>query len=142
MKILLVNNMAPFVWGGAEELVVNLQKQLVLAGHEAEIIRIPFQWEPAERIPSQMLMVRSMELYNVDRVIAFKFPAYLIRHPHKTLWLVHQYRQAYDLYDAGQSNLCGGEEKKILEIVLLMLIICAFLNVNLFTLFLKLHLNA
>lgn len=43
MKILLVNNMAPFVWGGAEELVVNLQKQLVLAGHEAEIIRIPFQ---------------------------------------------------------------------------------------------------
>lgn len=112
MKILLVNNMAPFVWGGAEELVVNLQKQLVLAGHEAEIIRIPFQWEPAERIPSQMLMVRSMELYNVDRVIAFKFPAYLIRHPHKTLWLVHQYRQAYDLYDAGQSNLCGGEEKK------------------------------
>ena len=34
------------------------------------------------------------------------------------------------------------KRKKILEIVLLMLIICAFLNVNLFTLFLKLHLNA
>ena len=68
MKILLVNNMAAFVWGGAEELVENLQKQLILAGHQAEIMRIPFQWEPAERIPSQMLMVRSLELYNVDRV--------------------------------------------------------------------------
>ena len=115
MKILLVNNMAPFVWGGAEELVENLQKQLILAGHQAEIMRIPFQWEPAERIPSQMLMVRSLELYNVDRVIAFKFPAYLIRHSHKTLWLVHQYRQAYDLYDAGQSNIPKNDEGNALR---------------------------
>lgn len=43
-----------------------------------------FQWEPALRIPSQMLMVRALELSNVDRVIALKFPAYLIRHLHKT----------------------------------------------------------
>lgn len=109
MKILVVNNMAPFVWGGAEELAVHLQRNLVAAGHLAEILRIPFQWEPATRIPSQMLMVRAFELWNVDRVIALKFPAYLIRHPHKTLWLLHQYRQAYDLYDAGHTNLPPGE---------------------------------
>lgn len=109
MKVLVVNNMAPFVWGGAEELAVHLVKNLVLAGHEAEVLRIPFQWEPASRIPSQMLMVRGFELTNVDRVIALKFPAYLIRHPHKTLWLLHQYRQAYDLYDAGQTNLPAGQ---------------------------------
>jgi glycosyltransferase involved in cell wall biosynthesis len=108
MKVLIVNNMAPFVWGGAEELAVHLQKNLVIAGHEAEILRIPFQWEPASRIPSQMLMVRALELWNVDHVIALKFPAYLIRHPKKTLWLLHQYRQAYDLFDAGQTNLPPG----------------------------------
>ncbi len=108
MKVLVVNNMAPFVWGGAEELATHLQKNLITAGHEAEVLRIPFQWEPAERIPSQMLMVRAFELWNVERVIALKFPAYLIRHPHKTLWLLHQYRQAYDLFDAGQSNLPPG----------------------------------
>jgi glycosyltransferase involved in cell wall biosynthesis len=108
MKVLIVNNMAPFVWGGAEELAVHLQKNLVIAGHEAEILRIPFQWEPASRIPSQMLMVRALELRNVDHVIALKFPAYLIRHPKKTLWLLHQYRQAYDLFDAGQTNLPPG----------------------------------
>jgi glycosyltransferase involved in cell wall biosynthesis len=56
-----------------------------------------------------MMLVRSLELSNVDRVIALKFPAYLIRHEHKTLWLLHQYRQAYDLFDAGQSNLPPGE---------------------------------
>ena len=108
MKVLIVNNMAPFVWGGAEELATHLQNNLVIAGHEAEILRIPFQWEPAARIPSQMLMVRAFELWNVDHVIALKFPAYLIRHPKKTLWLLHQYRQAYDLFDAGQTNLPAG----------------------------------
>lgn len=109
MKVLIVNNMAPFVWGGAEELAAHLQKNIIIAGHEAEVLRIPFQWEPATRIPSQMLMVRAFELWNVDHVIALKFPAYLIRHPKKTLWLLHQYRQAYDLFDAGQTNLPQGK---------------------------------
>jgi glycosyltransferase involved in cell wall biosynthesis len=109
VKILVVNNMAPFVWGGAEELAAHLQRNLAASGHESEVLRIPFQWEPAERIPSQMLMVRAFEVWGADRVIALKFPAYLVRHPHKTLWLLHQYRQAYDLFEAGQTNLPAGE---------------------------------
>ena len=109
MKVLIVNNMAPFVSGGAEAMATHLQRNLVIAGHEAEILRIPFQWEPATRIPSQMLMARAFQLRNVDHVIAMKFPAYLIQHSRKTLWLVHQYRQAYDLFDAGHSNLPPGE---------------------------------
>jgi glycosyltransferase involved in cell wall biosynthesis len=118
MKVLIVNNMAPFIWGGAEELAVHLQKNLIIAGHEAEILRIPFQWEPASRIPSQMLMVRAFELWNVDHVIALKFPAYLIRHPKKTLWLLHQYRQAYDLFDAGQTNLPQGQAGNDLRLLI------------------------
>ncbi|VTU19000.1 glycosyltransferase family 4 protein [Variovorax sp. PBL-E5] len=109
MKVLVVNNMAPFVSGGAEAMASHLQRQLQIAGHEAEVLRIPFQWEPATRIPSQMLMARAFEIPNVDHVIALKFPAYLAPHPRKTMWLVHQYRQAYDLYDAGQTNLPAGE---------------------------------
>lgn len=108
MKVLIVNNMAPFISGGAEALAEFLRRSLEVAGHQAELLRIPFQWEPATRIPSQMLMARNMELMNVDHVIALKFPAYLIRHPRKTLWLVHQYRQAYDLFDVGQTNLPEG----------------------------------
>ena len=109
MKVLIVNSMAPFVWGEAEELALHLQKNLIIAGHEAEILRIPFQWEPATRIPSQMLMARAFELWNVDHVVALRFPAYLVRHPNKTLWLVHQYRQAYDLFDSNQTNLKQGQ---------------------------------
>jgi glycosyltransferase involved in cell wall biosynthesis len=110
VKVLVVNNMAPFVRGGAESLAEHLLANLQIAGHQAEMLRVPFQWEPATRIPSQMLMARALELANVDRVIALKFPAYLIQHPCKTLWLVHQYRQAYDLYDAGQTNLPEGQK--------------------------------
>jgi glycosyltransferase involved in cell wall biosynthesis len=109
VRVLIVNNMAPFVSGGAEAMASHLEKHLRIAGHEAEVLRIPFQWEPATRIPSQMLMARAFELQNVDHVIALKFPAYLVPHPRKTLWLVHQYRQAYDLFDAGQTNLPDGE---------------------------------
>lgn len=102
--------MAPFVWGGAEELAVHLKRNLEIAGHDAEVLRIPFQWEPASGIPGQMLLAHNLELQNVDRVIALKFPAYLIRHPYKTFWLLHQYRQAYDLFEAGETNLPPGLE--------------------------------
>ena len=34
----------------------------------------------------------------VDAVIATRFPTYAIRHPRKVVWLIHQYRQAYDQY--------------------------------------------
>lgn len=105
MKVLIVNNAAPFVWGGAEELAENLKINLQLSGHRAEILKIPFAWSPSSRIPDQVQLVRNLELSNVDKVIALKFPAYLIRHPEKTLWLLHQYRQAYDLFDAGHSDI-------------------------------------
>lgn len=117
MKVLIVNNMAPFIWGGAEELAVHLQRNIEIAGHQSEIMRIPFQWDPAAIIPSQMLMWRYFELYNVDKVIALKFPAYLVRHPNKVVWLLHQYRQAYDLYDVKQTNLYGEEGKALKEII-------------------------
>ena len=39
-----------------------------------------------------------------DVVITTKFPSYLIKHPNKVVWLVHQLRQAYELHgtDFGQ----------------------------------------
>jgi glycosyltransferase involved in cell wall biosynthesis len=110
MRVLVATNMAPFVWGGAEQLATELCQKLVEYGHQSELLRMPFHWEPPQRIPSQMLLARSLELENVDHVIAMKFPTYLVRHPRKTLWLVHQYRQAYDLFDAGLSTVPSDAE--------------------------------
>ena len=106
MKVLVFTTMVPFVRGGAEELCDHLVRNLRLTpGVEAEAMRLPFTWDPAEGLVDEMLIARSLEIINVDRLIPLKFPAYLARHPNKVLWLLHQYRQAYDLYDAGQSNI-------------------------------------
>lgn len=103
MKILIVHTMTPFQQTETDGLAARLEKALIVAGHESEALRIPFQWEPADRIPSQMLMVRAFELWNVDRVIALGFPALLIRHPKKTLWLL-DYGHGHDLFDGNGAN--------------------------------------
>lgn len=105
MKILVVNNMAPFIRGGAEELADHLVRNLTAFGHQAELVRIPFSWEPAEHLLEELLLNQGLRIKRVDRVIALKFPAYLIPFDQKVLWLLHQFRQAYDLWDAGQSNI-------------------------------------
>jgi glycosyltransferase involved in cell wall biosynthesis len=98
--------MAPFVRGGAEELASNLCARLnSTPGVRAELLRVPFSWEPFERLPDEIFLNRTLQLSNVDRVIGLKFPAYLIPHDTKVLWLLHQYRQAYDLRDRGESNI-------------------------------------
>lgn len=109
MKVLVLNNMVPFIRGGAEDLCDNLVVNLRKAGVEAEAFRIPFTWAPAERLLDEMFICRSMRLWNVDRVIALKFPAYLVPWPNKVLWILHQFRQAYDLRDAGASHLANDE---------------------------------
>lgn len=105
MNVLVLNNMAPYVWGGAEELAFHLVRNLRLSRVNAEVMRIPFSWNPAERLIDEIALCRMLRLFNVDRVIALKFPAYHVPHDQKVLWLLHQYRQAYDLRDAGQSNI-------------------------------------
>lgn len=116
MKVLVVNNAVPFIWGGAEELARNLVLALNgTKGVSAELMRVPFNWIPNERLVDEILLNQSFHLPNVDRVIALKFPAYLIPHQKKTLWLLHQFRQAYDLRDAGQSPL--GDDAASLSIV-------------------------
>lgn len=110
MKVLVVNNMAPFVWGGAEELAHHLVSNLKLAGCDADLFRIPFSWNPAERLLDEVLLHKGLRLDGVDRVIALKFPAYLIPAENKVLWLLHQFRQAYDLRDAGQSHIPDNPE--------------------------------
>lgn len=110
MKILVATVQVPFVRGGAEILAENLLYALRAEGHQAEIVAIPFKWYPPERILECMLACRLLDLSEscgdrIDRVIGLKFPAYLIAHPHKVIWLLHQHRQAYDLWGTPFSDL-------------------------------------
>jgi len=106
MKVLVLNNMVPFLRGGAEALADEIVRRLnATKGIQAELVRIPFKWEPVERLIDEILICRTMRLYNTDLMIGLKFPAYLVPHTRKRLWLLHQFRQAYDLWDTEQSNI-------------------------------------
>lgn len=98
MKIAVVNNMVPFLYGGAEFLADSLCKKLEEYGHQSQLITYPFAWTPKSSILESIMAVRLNRLENADLVIALKFPAYYIDHPNKKLWLLHQFRQAYDLH--------------------------------------------
>ena len=110
MRVLLATVQVPFVSGGAETLAAGLLDALRREGHEAEIVAIPFEWSPPERVLDHMLACRLLDLTGrartpVDRVIGLKFPAYLIPHPNKVLWLLHQHRTAYDLWEHPLNDL-------------------------------------
>jgi glycosyltransferase involved in cell wall biosynthesis len=106
LNVLILNNTAPFVRGGAEELASHLCARLnSTPGVSAEVLRVPFSWEPFERLADEIFLNRTLRLSNVDKAIGLKFPAYLIPHEDKVLWVLHQFRQAYDLRDRGESNI-------------------------------------
>ncbi len=105
MKITVVNAMAPFVWGGAEELAHHLVVNLRRSGHTADLYGIPFAWEPFNQIPVEMARLKSLRMPHADRVISLKFPIYLLDADNHSTWLIHQYRQAYDLWDSAYCNI-------------------------------------
>lgn len=110
MKIAIVNNMVPFIYGGAEFLADSLKDKLIEYGHEAEVIRIPFSWNPPHSIMDSIMAVRMIKLENTDKIIGLKFPSYYIEHPNKTLWLLHQFRQVYDLWGTQYQGLPDSQE--------------------------------
>jgi glycosyltransferase involved in cell wall biosynthesis len=92
----------PLVHGGAEILVNDLLAQLRAHGYESELVSLPFKWYPKEEIFAHAAAWRCIDLTEangrpIDCVIATKFPSYFVRHPNKSVWLVHQHRAAYDL---------------------------------------------
>jgi glycosyltransferase involved in cell wall biosynthesis len=101
MRVCVCIPQVPFERGGAEIFADDLVSQLRARDHEAELVTVPFKWYPGERVLTQAFLWRLLDLEEangrpVDAVVATKFPSYAVRHPRKVVWLVHQYRQAWD----------------------------------------------
>src|SRR5919199_6695178 len=102
MRIAVCRPQVPFVRGGAEIFADDLVAELRARDHDAELVTVPFKWYPGERVLTQAFLWRLLDLDEadgrpVDLVIATKFPSYVVRHPRKVVWLLHQFRQAYEL---------------------------------------------
>jgi glycosyltransferase involved in cell wall biosynthesis len=118
VRIAVVHPQTAFVRGGAELHTEALIRALRDAGHEADQVTIAGKWYPPTELAHQMAVWRSFDITEsegrrVDAVIALKFPAYLVQHERKIVWLIHQHRSAYELWDhpefADLSRQEGGE---------------------------------
>ncbi len=101
-NILICTTQVPFTMGGAESHVAGLQSAFVAAGYSAEVVALPFKWYPPGEIMRGTLAWRMLDLSEsngkpVDLVVGMKFPAYVVEHSNKVLWIMHQYRAAYNL---------------------------------------------
>lgn len=110
MNILICTTQVPFTVGGAESHVEGLRRAFIEAGHNAEVVALPFKWYPPAEIMQGALAWRLLDLSEangkpVDLVIGMKFPAYLVAHKRKVLWIMHQYRAAYNLWDTPFDDL-------------------------------------
>lgn len=99
----------PFVSGGAEEHVQCLCQELRRRGHRVELVTMPYRWYPRRQLLRSVAMWELADLSEadgrrIDLVISTKFPSYFARHPRHVLWLIHQYRQLYDLYGGPHSE--------------------------------------
>jgi glycosyltransferase involved in cell wall biosynthesis len=104
VRIAVLHPQTAFTHGGAELHTGSLVRALRESGHEAEEVTIAGKWYPATELAHQMAVWRSFDIaesngLKVDAVIALKFPAYLAPHERKIVWLIHQHRSAYDLWD-------------------------------------------
>lgn len=108
----------PFFRGGAEAHVEALVSQLRIRGFDVDLINIPYKWYPHEQLLRSIEIWRMLDLTEsngkpVDMVITTKFPSYFVNHPNKVLWLIHQYRQLYDLMDTPYSEFDRKNRKQM-----------------------------
>ena len=102
-NILILGVQVPFTRGGAEVLVDCLARELRNRDYTVDVVQLPFTALPKSALIEQIALWRALNLdafagREVDLVIPTKFPSYLVAHRNKVPWLVHQHRQAYELY--------------------------------------------
>ena len=114
-SILVCTAQVPFASGGAERHAAGLVRELKARGHRVDLVQLPFKWYPREEIllsaaAWRLVDVTEADGTKVDLVIPMKFPSYLVRHPNKVVWLIHQFRQAYDRFGTEQSDFTASPE--------------------------------
>lgn len=109
MRIAVLTVKLPFIHGGAEIHAEGLVSALTRSGFEVDLFAIPFKAYPPEKLLDHMLACRLFDFSEsegrpIDLLIGLKFPAYMVPHSNKVIWLMHQHRQAYDLWDDPQGG--------------------------------------
>lgn len=116
-RVLVLAVQSPFSEGGAEKHVRRLTEELTRRGVEADLVTMPLLETERFDLIRSALAWRGLNLEEVggrtvDAVIATRFPSYAARHPRKVVWLIHQYRQAYDQFGSPYSDFTSSPEDR------------------------------
>ena len=118
-RICVAAPQVPYLRGGAELHARLLVEALKGAGHDVDMVTLPFVWTGGRISLQQALAWRMVDLATdisaIDLVIATKFPSYLIKHPNKVAWIFHQQREVYDLHATPYGRFSVGEEDRSLR---------------------------
>jgi glycosyltransferase involved in cell wall biosynthesis len=124
MRIAVTSVQVPFIRGGAEIMADQLTLALNQHGHAAELITMPFRFAPFAAVTQTMNSwgtedFSRFDCGTIDRVICLKFPSYYVQHPNKVVWLMHQHRSVYELYNTyyGECDQTPGASDFRTEIV-------------------------
>ena len=91
----------PFTRGGAERALWGIQAAINdLTHHEAEMIKFPVDESTLPSLMASYELFAGLDLNHFDRIIATKYPAWMVAHPHKTILMMHVLRGVYDTYEA------------------------------------------
>tara|TARA_B110000444_G_scaffold258152_1_gene298282 strand:+ start:1063 stop:2088 length:1026 start_codon:yes stop_codon:yes gene_type:complete len=121
MKIIVTANIVPFLPGGADYHVTGVTEQLRANGHEVELLRFPFKFSPLPDIHRMMEFSENTDLntlngVSVDKVISLQFPTYGVQHNDHRVWVMHQHRAVYELYEKDQPDPeLNRLQKKVIE---------------------------
>jgi len=122
-RVLVLGVQSPFAQGGAERHVRRLTDELRARGVEADLVTMPLVERERFDLVRSAALWRSLDVREaggkpVDAVIATRFPSYAVRHPNKVVWLIHQYRQAYDQFGTEFSDLTSApEDRRLREVI-------------------------
>lgn len=100
MRIAIVTpSPIPFVVGGAEKLFMGMLYHFSkLTSHRFDLIKIPVKDQDFWRLMWGYYDFYKLDLTHFDAVLVTKYPAWMIRHPNKILYMQHTCRGVYDLY--------------------------------------------
>lgn len=121
MRVGVASVATPPIRGGAEILADGLCEALARAGHRVHRIEAPFRFD-APSVRRSMDLWRGLDFARwgggaIDRMICLKFPSYLLAHPSKVAWLLHQHRPVYELFGTRYGVADDGEGRALREAV-------------------------
>jgi glycosyltransferase involved in cell wall biosynthesis len=116
-RVLVLAVQSLFAEGGAERHVRRLTEELKSRGVEADLVTMPLVENERFDLIRSALAWRGLDLEesgggHVDAVIATRFPSYAAPHSNKIVWLIHQYRQAYDQFGTPYSDFTSSPEDR------------------------------